>query len=230
MTKHPVLIVVGGICALLVSMGISRFAYTPILPLMQNDVGFTEAAEGIFGLQQFFRVSAWCLGGRSWQVAGKTQRCNQMESGHQRALGSRNGHDFRICCVDSDAIHFRNDERFFIRPSLQPRFGFSSRTGPSSMVGLFFSGVGRGILLCGCIVPVLHVHLGWQGIWLVLACIPLALSLFVWLSLQDDKHTVKNDKQEQSTRSRPANGSGILPWLLLLLENCSRTTAATSSE
>ena len=36
MNKHPILFLIGGIFSLMIAMGIGRFAYTPILPLMQN--------------------------------------------------------------------------------------------------------------------------------------------------------------------------------------------------
>src|SRR5437868_2073437 len=36
----------GGIAALLIAMGIGRFAYTPLLPAMQQAVGFDDRAAG----------------------------------------------------------------------------------------------------------------------------------------------------------------------------------------
>lgn len=46
MNKHPILFLAGGIFSLMIAMGIGRFAYTPILPLMQNDLSFTDALAG----------------------------------------------------------------------------------------------------------------------------------------------------------------------------------------
>ncbi|RKJ48580.1 YbfB/YjiJ family MFS transporter, partial [Butyricicoccus sp. 1XD8-22] len=46
MNKQPVLLLVGGIFSLMIAMGIGRFAYTPILPLMQNALSFTDALAG----------------------------------------------------------------------------------------------------------------------------------------------------------------------------------------
>ena len=36
----------GGICALVLTIGLARFAYTPLLPLMQAQAGLSDVAGG----------------------------------------------------------------------------------------------------------------------------------------------------------------------------------------
>ena len=43
---HPVQVIVGGICGLVLTVGLARFAYTPLLPLMQAQAGLSDAAAG----------------------------------------------------------------------------------------------------------------------------------------------------------------------------------------
>ena len=39
-------VIVGGICSLVVTLGLARFAYTPLLPAMQAQTGLSDAAAG----------------------------------------------------------------------------------------------------------------------------------------------------------------------------------------
>jgi aspartate oxidase len=43
---HPWQIITGGICGLVLTIGLARFAYTPLLPSLQMQTGLTDAAAG----------------------------------------------------------------------------------------------------------------------------------------------------------------------------------------
>jgi MFS family permease len=43
---QPWQVITGGICGLVLCIGLARFAYTPILPLMQAQTGLSDAAGG----------------------------------------------------------------------------------------------------------------------------------------------------------------------------------------
>jgi MFS family permease len=43
---HPWQVITGGICGLVLTIGLARFAFTPLLPLMQLQTGLTDAAAG----------------------------------------------------------------------------------------------------------------------------------------------------------------------------------------
>lgn len=46
MKKQSFLFLIGGIFSLIIAMGIGGFAYTPILPLMQKDLPFSNEVAG----------------------------------------------------------------------------------------------------------------------------------------------------------------------------------------
>ncbi|WML29049.1 YbfB/YjiJ family MFS transporter [Neobacillus sp. OS1-32] len=46
MNNNPFSFLIGGIFSLMIAMGIGRFAYTPILPLMQEALTFTDSVAG----------------------------------------------------------------------------------------------------------------------------------------------------------------------------------------
>ncbi len=43
---HPWQVITGGICGLVLTIGLARFAYTPLLPSLQTQTGLTDAATG----------------------------------------------------------------------------------------------------------------------------------------------------------------------------------------
>ena len=43
---HPWQVITGGICGLVLTIGLARFAYTPLLPSLQLQTGLTDAAAG----------------------------------------------------------------------------------------------------------------------------------------------------------------------------------------
>src|SRR5687768_6955894 len=55
-------LLVGGFLTLVLVMGIGRFYYTPLLPLMQRDFGFGAATAGLIGSANFAGYLAGSIG------------------------------------------------------------------------------------------------------------------------------------------------------------------------
>ena len=53
MKKNHIGVVFGGVLLLVVAMGISRFAFTPILPFMREDVGFSVETAGFLASSNY---------------------------------------------------------------------------------------------------------------------------------------------------------------------------------
>ena len=51
--KNFIMAVISGTLSLFLGMGIARFAFTPILPLMQSDFGFTDTISGALASANF---------------------------------------------------------------------------------------------------------------------------------------------------------------------------------
>ena len=77
-TPHPLGLALGGLAALAAAVGIGRFVYTPILPLMVEDLGMTKGGAGLLGVRVGMALSAvvvsivavWGSGWRSLWLAG----------------------------------------------------------------------------------------------------------------------------------------------------------------
>jgi predicted MFS family arabinose efflux permease len=60
-TPHPLGLALGGLAALAAAVGIGRFVYTPILPLMVEDLGMTKGGAGLLASANFLGYLAGAL-------------------------------------------------------------------------------------------------------------------------------------------------------------------------
>jgi predicted MFS family arabinose efflux permease len=164
---RPLLLAFGGFCALAAAMGIGRFVYTPILPVMTEALGMTQAVAG-------FIASANFLG----YLAGAFLAATRLLRGSRRAwfMGG-----LAASALTTGAMAFVDSEGAF----LALRFAggvasafvlvFSSAliidrlqaAGRSGLTALHFAGVGFGIAGSALLVSSLTaLGFGWQAHWL----------------------------------------------------------------
>ena len=70
----PVALAVGGLVAMAAAIGIGRFVYTPILPLMVEDLGMTKASAGVLASANFAGYLVGALLATTSMVAGSRRR------------------------------------------------------------------------------------------------------------------------------------------------------------
>lgn len=171
-------ILVGGMLGLVVAMGIGRFAFTPILPLMQRDLSMSNTVAGwLAGLNYLGYLAGAVLCSISPQVL------------HSRF-------------VTGSALLLSLVTTLFMGLTVSPFWwgtmrlvgGWASailfivisaevgealtRRGYGHWVGALYAGVGFGIAISGLIVPQLDLIGGWSLSWIGMGLIATVLAAF----------------------------------------------------
>lgn len=179
-------LMIGGIAALALAMGIGRFAYTPVLPAMQLDQGFDNQLAGIIASANYlgYFIGAFAAGAlpKAWPRI--------------RVL--------RVCLLSGLATTaaMAGTESAWLWSALRFLSGLASagilvlvaatvlehaaRLGRSYLSALLFGGVGLGIAISGLAVLLLDPWFGWRGDWLGLAVISGLLLIPAWLWIVED--------------------------------------------
>lgn len=173
-----------GSCASLVGIGLARFAYTPLLPVIINAQWFSASSAAYLGAANLAGYLAGALLGAG--IARRTGTTPALRLMMVLATAA-----FFACSVPLSFIWFFV-WRFVsgvsggtlmvlaataILPYIRP-----SRRGLAS--GIIFMGVGIGVVASGTLVPML-LHFGLSQTWAGLGLLSLLLTLLVWSSWPD---------------------------------------------
>lgn len=189
-------------------MGIGRFAYTPLLPLMQNDLSFSNAIAGYLATSNYAGYFVGAI------LAGAIP--------HHRLVQLRLSLLASILTTGLMGLLNAYLSWFILRflSGLASAFIFVSA---SSMVldhlaqknrthwsGFLYSGVGLGIFLSSLMVPILNHLFTWKGGWIGLAGLCAILTLIIWLWLKPPNEKINQEHYSLPTPIPPATW---LPWL-----------------
>lgn len=214
------LVLSAGIAALAVVMGIGRFAYTPILPLMQAGEGFSETAAGLMAMANYggyflaalFSSYLFKFGGRSvWLrrhlilnvlTTGAMGWCDHAAVwGVIRFLSGWSSGVVFVLCSNIVLDRLLADRRHHW------------------LAGVFYSGVGLGIAFSGLAVPWLSRWEGWRGAWWGLMAFGAAALPLIWFGLREGNPSVPPVPQGLPNRTAASSRNRFRPgrygWLVL---------------
>ncbi len=170
-------VLIGGILGMIVAMGIGRFAFTPILPLMQRDLGMSNTLAGwLAGLNYLGYLGGALL----CSFAPQLLRYRLLTGGALlSSLATTLLMGFtvsvfwwgvmRLVGGAASAILF-----IVIAAEVADTLG---RRGYGHWVGTLYGGVGFGIALSGLLVPLLDNAWGWSGSWVGMGGIAILLAI-----------------------------------------------------
>lgn len=172
-------IALAGLAALAVAMGIGRFAFTPILPMMLEDAGLSVAGGGWLASANYLGY----LVGALWAGAVRAQA----------ALAIRAG----LAAIALSTLAMAMDAGFAAWAVLRFVAGVASAwvlvhtsswclerilpLGRPILAGVLFAGVGTGVAVAGVLCALLmSAHASSQNAWLLLGVASLAVTFFIW--------------------------------------------------
>ena len=184
--RSPGWIAFAGLVALAVAMGIGRFAFTPILPMMQEDVGVSIAEGGWLASANY---AGYLFGALSVM--------------RLRGLGTVTAIRGGLVAIGILTLAVGFESQFVVWIVLRFLAGVASAwvmilvsawclerlasLGRPLLTGTVFAGVGTGIAAAGgvCIV-IAHSHGSSAQAWITLGVLSLVLSAVVWPSFSED--------------------------------------------
>ncbi len=170
-------ILLGGILGMVVVMGIGRFAFTPILPLMQRDLGMTNTVAGwLAGLNYLGYLGGAIL----CSVTPQLLRNRLITGGALlSSLATTLFMGFTVSVFWWGAMRLLGGAAsaiLFIVIAAEVAEALVRR-GYGHWVGTLYSGLGIGIILSGLIVPQLDSVGGWDAAWVGMGVIATLLAV-----------------------------------------------------
>ncbi|UOD35156.1 YbfB/YjiJ family MFS transporter [Deferribacteraceae bacterium V6Fe1] len=180
----PHKIVAGGFFALFLAMAVGRFAFTPILPIMQSNYGFSNTIAGNIASINYL---GYLLGA----ILSKYVKNNNTQYAIYKV-------SLIICILSTAAMTFSHTifSWYFWRFIIGIASGFLNvlgvafvlqslaLLGKSHISGWMFCGVGTGIALTGIAVPALNTILTADQIWLGLSVLSIIPFYFGWTAVK----------------------------------------------
>lgn len=167
------------------AMGISRFGFTPIIPLMQRDIGITEWDTAVMASANYlgYLIGAYVSRKRgirkhvrTWLGGGLAVSIILLAAVPLTLNGS-------LWTLLRLAAGFLSAILFVVASSLALGQGRSGRA------GYLYSGVGIGIAFTGIFVPIFDILGSWKGAWLGLALGGSLFGAIAWHTLASVSYT-----------------------------------------
>ncbi len=180
------IIAVAGLLALALAQGIGRFAFTPILPMMQGDAGVSLAEGGWLAAANYLGY----LVGALWAMVQRARADHAIRA----SLAITAGATVAMAFADGLAAWL----------ALRALAGISSawalihmsswcaqrlaRLGRPAFNGIVFAGVGAGVVLAGALcLALMTAGAGSRTAWLWLGAIGILITAVVWPVLKDSE-------------------------------------------
>lgn len=212
MKKQTYLFLIGGIFSLIIAMGIGRFAYTPILPLMQKNLSLSNTTAGYIASSNY---AGYLLGAiLAGAIPFKKYRTNLLRVSLIISILTTALMGLTYSNLLWNVLRFLSGfaSAFVLVLASGIVLDKLAAIRKTSWSGLFYGGVGLGIFLSSLMIPSLNHLFRWEGTWIGLAVVSGILAIFVWIWLDETPNVVKKkNKQDIIVKVPPTK------WLIWLI-------------
>ena len=192
--KQRMKVLGAGIFSLMLALGVARFAYTPLLPLMQSQAGLGLAEGGwlaainylgyLSGALLAASISDLVLKDRLYRIGMVVAVLTTLMMGFTT--------DFTVWAVSRYLAGLSSAAAMLLGTGLI--LNWLIRHGHRHELGIHFAGIGLGIAGCSVAVALMSLWLDWRAQWYVftaLACVLLVPAL-AWLPAPDTSPVTKS--------------------------------------
>lgn len=209
MTRQHAGVILGGVLFLVVAMGISRFAFTPILPFMRVDEGISFEVAGWLASSNYIGYFVGALGaGFIFKRKKQFIMANVLINVISIILMGLT-HSFALWIILRFIAGATGGFIFVLTSSIV--MDYLAVNLLTRWSGYVFSGIGLGIAISGLLVPYFETFVSWEGTWIglgLLSALFLCTTLFLW------RHIYVHDAEKVVKTDDTNIWRGFMPWLI----------------
>lgn len=199
-------VMTAGIFSLLLTLGVARFAYTPLLPLMQQQAGLGVAEAGwlaAINYAGYLSGALLAMLGGDLVLKDRLYRLGLVVAVASTAMMGLSN-DFTIWAISRYLAGLSSAAGMLFGAGLV--LNWLIRHGHRSELGIHYSGVGLGVVLCSVAVAWMGEHLDWRGQWLALTAFGglLAIPALAWLPVPPRSMASQGAQTWQDSPPSPA--------------------------
>lgn len=210
MSRQHIGVLFGGVLLLVIAMGISRFAFTPILPFMRIDEGMTFEAAGFLASSNYIGYFIGALGAGYIYRQKKNFLLITVVLNVLSILCMGITHSYLLWIILRFIAGITAGYIFVLTSSII--LDYLAKHFLSRWSGYLFSGIGLGIAISGLFVPFFEASFSWEGTWIgfgILSTIFLITTMTLWRSI-----TIQDGEKVEKTRETKIF-RGFMPWLVI---------------
>ena len=210
MNRQHAGVLFGGILLLVVAMGISRFAFTPLLPFMRVDEGLSFQEAGWLASSNYVGYFVGALGAGFIYRRKKGFLLSNVLLNVVSIIGMGLTHSFELWIVLRFIAGVTSGFIFVLTSSII--MDYLAKHLLTRWSGYAFSGIGIGIAISGLCVPFIETRFLWEGTWIGLG---LLSTTFIVLTLLLWRHIVVQDSERVAKTADTNIWRGFMPWLII---------------